>query len=202
MQMMQKSKTRKRRKHVSGVLCPIFSLPGSDFDPSAYEFVLWLEAAKQRRWQILPLQASEDPCVYAGCSGSALNIYYISTEKLVEDAFLDSEDLENNPAPVMERFDFGVIRGYRLKMLNLAWDKWKLNPRLKEAFNGFKASEQYWLDEWADIRPSRNTMRGRLGLSGLLDWRLPIRTPLLPRFPQRSTRRWPTGSRHTSSSSG
>lgn len=123
------------------------------FRPSAYEFVLWLEAAKQRRWQILPLQASEDPCVYAGCSGSALNIYYISTEKLVEDAFLDSEDLENNPAPVMERFDFGVIRGYRLKMLNLAWDKWKLNPRLKEAFNGFKASEQYWLDEWAESGP-------------------------------------------------
>ena len=47
------------KKRGSGILLPITSLPAQygigDLGPAAYEFADFLAAARQRYWQILPL---------------------------------------------------------------------------------------------------------------------------------------------------
>ena len=73
----------------SGILLPIFSLPGGYgigcFDCEAYKFIDRLKQAHQRYWQILPLgPTSYGDSPYQSFSTFAGNPYFISLDELVE----------------------------------------------------------------------------------------------------------------------
>lgn len=98
---MQKEKETEyaRKKRRSGVLLPIFSLPGEygigTLGKEAYEFVSYLAEAGVKVWQILPLLPTgygDSP--YQSVCSYALNYYFIDPETLRNDGLLSAEDLE------------------------------------------------------------------------------------------------------------
>ncbi|MCA9399948.1 MAG: 4-alpha-glucanotransferase, partial [Candidatus Omnitrophica bacterium] len=88
-------------KRASGILLPVFSLPGrfgiGDFGSGARQFVDFLKKSKQSYWQILPL-TSTDPVTgnspYSSESAFAGNILFISPEELAADGLVPKSVLK------------------------------------------------------------------------------------------------------------
>jgi 4-alpha-glucanotransferase len=86
----------------SGLLLHISSLPSyggiGDMGPAAYAFADYLERAKQRLWQVLPLgPTGYGNSPYAAVSAFAGNPLLISLEKLVEAGWLTEERIAGLP---------------------------------------------------------------------------------------------------------
>ena len=84
---------------MSGVLLHVTSLPSrggvGDFGPAAYAFVDFLAAAKQRLWQVLPLNPPGFGCSpYSAVSAFAGNPALISLERLTEEGWIAAERAE------------------------------------------------------------------------------------------------------------
>ena len=84
----------------SGVLLPVFSLPGpygiGTFGRAAFEWVDFLAAARQAVWQVLPLGATsfaDSP--YQSFSAFALNPYFIDLDALCEQGLLTPQQCED-----------------------------------------------------------------------------------------------------------
>ncbi len=84
-------------KRSSGILLPVFSLPGKYgigcFSEAAYRFVDFLRDSGQSFWQILPLGPTgygDSP--YQSFSTFAGNPYFIDLEKLVKEGLLTEEE--------------------------------------------------------------------------------------------------------------
>ena len=89
-------------QRLSGVLLHITSLPSyggiGDFGPAAYGFVDFLVEAKQRLWQVLPL----NPTGYGSSPYSALSAFsgnatLISLERLVEQGWITADRIAGLP---------------------------------------------------------------------------------------------------------
>ena len=84
---------------MSGVLLHVTSLPSrgrvGDFGPAAYAFVDFLEAAKQRLWQVLPLNPPGFGCSpYSAVSAFAGNPALVSLERLIEEGWIAANRVE------------------------------------------------------------------------------------------------------------
>ena len=84
----------------SGLLVHITSLPSphgiGTFGSAARRFIRFLVSAKQKYWQILPLNPTgfaDSP--YQSFSAFALNPYFIDLNYLVKDGFLSPEEVRN-----------------------------------------------------------------------------------------------------------
>src|SRR5947209_6365442 len=90
------------QERMSGVLLHVTSLPSyggvGDFGPAAYGFVDFLAAAKQRLWQVLPLNPTGyGSSPYSALSAFAGNPLLISLERLVEAGWLTSDRIAGLP---------------------------------------------------------------------------------------------------------
>jgi len=88
----------------SGLLLHISSLPCEfgigDLGPSAYQFVDFLYKTKQRYWQILPINPTDQVSghsPYSSPSAFAGNTLFISPQLLVDDGLLDKKDISVLP---------------------------------------------------------------------------------------------------------
>jgi len=136
---------------VSGILMHITSLPGpyglGTMGKAAYEFVDFLEEAGQSIWQILPLSPTgygDSP--YQSCSTYAGNHYLIDLDLLVEEGLLEREQIQDirwNVCP--ERADFGLLYQSRLRVLRLAYERFKPD----EQFETFCRENSSWLPDFA-----------------------------------------------------
>jgi len=84
---------------MSGVLLHVTSLPSrggvGDFGPAAYAFVDFLAAAKQRLWQVLPLNPpGYGSSPYSALSAFAGNPALISVQRLAEQGWIAAERVE------------------------------------------------------------------------------------------------------------
>src|SRR6201993_3219961 len=82
----------------SGLLLHISSLDSAggigDFGPAAFAFADFLAAAKQRLWQVLPLNpVGYGSSPYSSISAFAGNPLLISLERLASHGWIDSENL-------------------------------------------------------------------------------------------------------------
>ncbi|MEO6909820.1 MAG: 4-alpha-glucanotransferase [Edaphobacter sp.] len=87
---------------LSGVLLHVTSLPSyggvGDFGPAAYAFVDFLAAAKQRLWQVLPLNPTGyGSSPYSALSAFAGNPLLISLERLVQEGWIGAERIAGLP---------------------------------------------------------------------------------------------------------
>ena len=90
------------RQRSSGILLPVFSLPGpfgiGDIGFSARNFIDFLQKSRQSSWQILPLGPTSPMfgnSPYMSYSAFAGNPLLISVEDLVEQGFVGQQDLAN-----------------------------------------------------------------------------------------------------------
>lgn len=140
----------------AGVLLHPTSLPGrygiGDLGDSAYHFVDFLVAAKQRLWQVLPLGPTgygDSP--YQSFSAFAGNPLLISPDRLVIDGFLPAEAVEDVPEFPPAAVDFGSVIEYKNALLRLAHEHFLANGHDDHhaAFDRFCQNTAYWLDDYA-----------------------------------------------------
>ena len=137
----------------SGILFPVFSLPGKYgigcFSEEAYKFVDFLVDAGQTYWQILPLGPTgygDSP--YQSFSTFAGNPYLISLEDLIGQGLLteeecDAVDFGDDDASV----DYGKLYAGRWDLLRKAYER----SAHKESaeFAKFKEDNAFWLSDYA-----------------------------------------------------
>lgn len=133
----------------AGVLLHISSLPGKygvgTLGKCAYDFVDFLAKAKQKIWQILPLNPTTyGDCPYSSPSAFAYNPYFIDLDLLVEDGLISKDALPDSY--VTYKVDFGKISDRTFSLLHTAY----LNrERLQSEFDKFKDDNTYWLNDYA-----------------------------------------------------
>ena len=142
----------------SGVLLHPTSLPGrfgvGDLGPEAYRFVDFLAEAGQSFWQVMPLGPSglgDSP--YASTSAFAGNVNVVSPEALRDAGLLTEPDLRDAPGFPAERVDFGAVIGYKRRLLEQAFQRWKAlmarEPARRAPYEAALAPEAGWLPDYA-----------------------------------------------------
>src|SRR5882724_9349139 len=108
----------------SGILLHITCLPGpfgiGDLGPCAYEFANFLAAARQKLWQVLPLNPTgyaDSP--YQCFSAFAGNHLLLSFERLRETGILQASDLASVPFPE-DSIEYGSVIDFKLGVLRRA----------------------------------------------------------------------------------
>ena len=147
----------------SGILMHITSLPGpygiGTLGKQAYAFVDFLRAAGQSCWQILPLNPTgygDSP--YQSCSAYAGNHYLIDLSLLVEEGLLETEQLGSVFwCDREDKVDFGLQYQNRLKILRLAYDRF----RDYEKLDAFCNENQAWLPNFALFMSLKDHFRGK-----------------------------------------
>jgi 4-alpha-glucanotransferase len=125
-----------------------------DLGPSAYEFVRYLSAAKQKWWQILPCSPTgygfspyQSPSSFAG------NPLMISPALLVRDGLLRLDEWVDASergceAMTFDRCHFEASASRRMELLRIAFRRFQ-NQRhdLHPALEGFRHRHHTWLDD-------------------------------------------------------
>ena len=131
----------------------ISSLPGpygiGDFGKCAYDFVDFLDRAKQREWQILPLGITgygDSP--YQNFSAFAGNPYFIDLNELLEKGFIEKEELENLPlGEDPEKVDYGILYKNKMELLRRAYKR--AYRIIGSDLKVFYEEEKRWLRDYA-----------------------------------------------------
>src|SRR6056297_596650 len=112
----------------SGLLLHITSLPSDfgigDLGPKAYEFVDFLAQARQRFWQILPLNPVSkyaDYSPYSSVSAFAGNPLLISPEALSSQDLLTEKDISGLRHPLDDRIDFDRVLEVKYHLFKKAY---------------------------------------------------------------------------------
>lgn len=143
-------------ERVAGILLHPTSLPGrwgiGDVGPAACQFVDFLAAAGQRRWQILPMgPAGPGNSPYSAWSTFAGNPLLISPERLMEAGLLEPCDLAPPPAGPVARIDYPAVRESKWRMLRRAHEHYLREPsaQIETAYSAFCGEQSGWLDDFA-----------------------------------------------------
>lgn len=153
-------------RRASGILLHPTSFPGigiGDLGDAAYRFVDWLHAAKQRRWQIMPLgPTSYGDSPYACLSALAGNPLLISLERLVRDGWLTQDVLDNTPQFPVGRVDFGPVIEWKTGVLQHAFRTFEQDAAEAQrvAFEAFRNDQARWLDNYALFRALKDEHGG------------------------------------------
>ena len=159
-------------ERLSGVLLHITSLPSyggvGDFGPAAYAFVDFLQAAKQKLWQVLPLSPTGyGSSPYSALSAFAGNSLLISLEILVQQGWLAADRIEglpghNGPCDFEVAFDIKrpLIEEAAVRFLDTA------GPEDRARFQRFAQDNISWLTDWALFA----VLRRRFESKSWIDW--------------------------------
>ena len=153
-------------QRASGILLHPTSLPGKysigDFGEEAYNFVDFLTKARQKLWQILPLNypgSGNSP--YNPISAFAGNPLLISLEKLKDDGYLYEKDLSNLSEFNAQKVEFEKVIKFKSKILKKAFINFQVrkSKKDKENFEKFCTENRYWLEDFALFASLRDYFR-------------------------------------------
>jgi len=143
-------------KRGSGILVHPTSFPSpygiGDLGAGAYAFIDFLQKAKQKLWQVLPLGPTgfgDSP--YQSFSSFAGNHYLISPDKLMGDGWLSHADLVDKPHFDPRSIDYGAVIGYKMNLLRRAFEtfKAKASGPQKTKLTRFCTKNDVWLEDYA-----------------------------------------------------
>ncbi len=141
-------------KRASGVLLHITSLPSEfgigDLGRGAFDFINFLVNAEQQYWQLLPLVPTcgvfgHSP--YASFSAFAGNPLLISPHGLLDDGFIETDDLATPDGFSEYYVDFPMVQEWKENLLRLAHEEFK-KQQDKEQYGAFKKN-MVWLDDYS-----------------------------------------------------
>jgi 4-alpha-glucanotransferase len=142
-------------ERLSGILLHVTSLPSyggiGDFGPAAYAFVDFLASAKQRLWQVLPLNPTgygNSP--YSALSAFAGNPLLISLELLQKAGWLYAGEIDNLAGHNGD-VDYGRAAAEKLPLIERAAKRFLLGCTEKQcsAFERFREENKSWLVDHA-----------------------------------------------------
>ena len=153
----------------SGILLPVFSLPGpygvGTLGESARQFVDFLAEGGQKFWQILPLVppgGGDSP--YMSPSSFAGNPFFLDLDELARDGLLTQEDLTTARRDHPDRVDYPWLHQTRPPLLRKAWARGR--EKYAKDFSDFLAREADWLPDYALFL----ALRDHFGGKELKDW--------------------------------
>lgn len=163
----------------SGVLMHISSLPSpygiGTLGKAAYDFVDFLWEAKQKYWQVLPVNPTgygDSP--YQSFSVFAGNPYFIDLELLQQEGLLLEEEIQQCDFGGSEHYvDYEKMYISRYHLLKLAFSRSHLKENLE--YQQFLEENRFWLDDYACYM----AIKERFGNQCWLSWDEGIAT----RFP-------------------
>ena len=149
----------------SGILLHISSLPSAfgigDLGPEAHTFVERLANAKQKYWQILPLNPTDSiygNSPYLSVSAFALNPLLFSPEALLRDGLLKKSELASPPPFPQDAVDFEAVKAFKMELFERAFGRWQKED---EDFAQFHREQAFWLDDYALFMALREHYRGK-----------------------------------------
>ena len=151
----------------SGILMPVFSLPGpfgiGTLGKEAFAFVDFLAEAKQTYWQILPIGPTgygDSP--YQSFSAFAGNPYFIDYRLLADVGLLTADEVP--AARPVGPIDYGALYNERPVILKKAADRLLAAP--SPAYEAFCEAQSFWLEDYALFM----AVKAEQGQAGLADW--------------------------------
>ncbi|RMI14649.1 MAG: 4-alpha-glucanotransferase [Calditrichaeota bacterium] len=158
----------------SGLLLHPTSLPGpygiGTLGDMALRWIDFLASARQHVWQILPLgPTGYGNSPYQTTSTFAGNPLLIDLEWLVQEGYLDREQLANAPAFPRDHVDFDRVIEWKIPLLLTTYRRFEeiASPEEKERFHQFcRQHDQKWLDDFALFM----AIKQHLGGSPWNDW--------------------------------
>jgi 4-alpha-glucanotransferase len=165
-------------KRASGLLLHITSLPSKygigDLGPGAYRFAGFLARAKQKFWQMLPLNPPtlrQNPySPYNSISAFAGNTLLISPDLLYIQGLLNREELVDYSGFAESRVEYPKVVSYKTKLLNAAYERFKSFKRQSD-YERFCIENATWLDDFALFVALRQHFGGTLWC----DWPVELR---------------------------
>lgn len=142
----------------AGVLLHITSLPSpfgiGDLGPEARRFADFLQHSKQKYWQMLPINPTEEGqghSPYSATSSRAGNTLLISPYLLAREGLLRREELAAYHLPQEGMVAYSEAQEVKQCLLDKAWKNFKADNggTLQEAFEVFCQLEQEWLHDFA-----------------------------------------------------
>lgn len=150
----------------SGLLLHITSLPSKggigDLGPAAYAFADFLEAGKQRVWQVLPLgPTGYGNSPYAALSAFAGNPLLISLELLADRGWIDRKRLGNLPEPSTS-VHFDDVVAAKTPLLEEAARNFlhKHDPATWARYEAYTRTNWTWLEAYALYAVLRKKFKG------------------------------------------
>ncbi len=154
----------------SGLLLHPTSLPNpygiGDLGPGAREFLLWLAAARQHVWQVLPLGPTDHgDSPYQSPSAFAGNPSLISLDELAADGLLEAAELqpaERPPEAPAHRVDFDAVRRWKFPLLETAAQRLlAMRGHLSAEFEQFCEDQKDWLEGYVVFMSLRAANPGK-----------------------------------------
>ena len=142
-------------KRNSGILLHITSLPGDEgvgtMGKNAFKFVDFLVKTGQQLWQILPLGpvgAGNSP--YQCYSAFAGNPLLIDLELLVEDGFLNADELEKIPRFLKRKVEFAKVGKWKNELFEKAFVRFQneKHHRYQAEYKLFLKEHDWWLYDY------------------------------------------------------
>jgi len=139
----------------SGILCHPTSFPSKygigDLGQSAYDFLDWLAAARQKLWQVLPLGPTgygDSP--YQSFSTFAGNPLLISPDSLVWSGLLPADAVTGVPDFPAHRVDFGAVIAYKRGIFRISYEHFKqhASDEQRAGFSAFQENNAHWLADY------------------------------------------------------
>ncbi len=140
----------------SGILLHPTSLPSrfgcGDLGQCSCRFADFLSETGQHLWQMLPL----GPTGYGNSPYQSLSVFagnplLISLERLRDEGWLETADLENVPPFPGDHVDYESVTAFRMRLLRNAFMAFETGakPEEKEAFEAFSKENAFWLDDFS-----------------------------------------------------
>ncbi|MFL5739638.1 MAG: 4-alpha-glucanotransferase, partial [Flavisolibacter sp.] len=140
------------------ILLHISSLPSpfaiGDMGPEARAFVSFLSQSRQKYWQLLPLNPTEEGqghSPYSSISSRAGNPLFISPELLVREGLLSVEEVQLSVLPISDRTDYAAAEKIKSALFEKAWQAFvqARASHLQKDFESFLEKEKEWLNDFA-----------------------------------------------------
>jgi len=151
----------------SGPLLHITSLPSAfgigDLGPEAYKFVDFLHEAKQRYWQILPLNLTDainHHSPYSCLSAFAGNILLISPEILAQQGWITRNELKQIPPFSKHRVHYERVVSFKQNLLNKTYQGVQERLTKDSDFHRFCEQNKFWLDDFTCFVVLKNRFGG------------------------------------------
>ncbi len=154
-------------KRGAGILLHITSLPSpygiGDLGTGAYRFADFLSEAKQKYWQILPLNitcTNYGNSPYSSYSAFAGNYLLISPDQMVNHGFLSESDIKDVPEFSNTKVDYKEVTRFKTDLFSRAYEKNREKLKNHTEFHRFCNENSRWLDDYSLFISIKGHLKG------------------------------------------
>jgi 4-alpha-glucanotransferase len=151
----------------SGILLHPTALPGpygiGELGSSAQHFIDFLAATSQQFWQVLPLGPTAfGNSPYMCYSAIAGNPLLISIESLIDDGWLQADEVHELKGFEAHWIDFDRVSAIKLPLLQRAYERFSQQATVeqKAAFTAFCSEKASWLNDYALFMALKTEFKG------------------------------------------